>query len=552
VHLGDLLRDLGELVRAEASYREALALAPDSSAARAGLGLILKMTGRLEEAEACYLDGLETQPSSKTLRYGLGNVLYELGKIDDAADAFARSMQVDPEFAEARWSLGVSRMLARAREREEAEAHAELRELGGWLRSRRLSNWAAPVGALQPFYLAYRETNGRALLGEHGALCCELMHRWQEQERLRQPTRARRAVMRVGIISAHVHDHSVWSALVKGWVSGLDRSRFEISLFHLGPQQDAQTEFARANVAHFETGARPLRRWAEAIGARQPDVLIYPEIGIDPTTLQLAALRLAPLQLAAWGHPQTSGLPTIDGYLSAQALEPPEAQAHYTERLIALPNLGCCYHAAAPQKAEMDPAALGIDPDAPLLLCPGTPFKYDPEHDALFPEIARRAPGARLVFFRHTPPSMSQALESRLRVAFARAGFDYERSVAFVPVLPRPAYYGLMRRSAALLDTIGFSGFNTAMQAVECGLPIVAYEGKFMRGRFASGILRQMHMDDWVAGDSARFVELAAQLANDGEKRREARARIEAARAPLFDDPAPVRALESVLVRERG
>ena len=62
---------------------------------------------------------------------------------------------------------------------------------------------------------------------------------------------------------------------------------------------------------------------------------------MDATTAKLAALRLAPVQAASWGHPETSGLPTIDYYLSAQALEPADAQENYTEKLVALPNLGC-------------------------------------------------------------------------------------------------------------------------------------------------------------------------------------------------------------------
>ncbi len=61
---------------------------------------------------------------------------------------------------------------------------------------------------------------------------------------------------------------------------------------------------------------------------------------MDQMTARLAALRLAPVQLAAWGHPITTGFPTIDGYLSAAAFEPGDAQEHYRERLVPLPEVG--------------------------------------------------------------------------------------------------------------------------------------------------------------------------------------------------------------------
>ena len=59
--------------------------------------------------------------------------------------------------------------------------------------------------------------------------------------------------------------------------------------------------------------------------------------------VMLAALWLAPIQCASWGHPDTTGLPTIDYFLSGELMEPPDADEHYTERLVRLPNLAIYY-----------------------------------------------------------------------------------------------------------------------------------------------------------------------------------------------------------------
>lgn len=66
------------------------------------------------------------------------------------------------------------------------------------------------------------------------------------------------------------------------------------------------------------------------------DVLLYPELGMDPLTPQLAALRLAPVQVASWGHPETTGMPTIDHYLSAELFEAADSEEYYSERLVRL------------------------------------------------------------------------------------------------------------------------------------------------------------------------------------------------------------------------
>src|SRR5205814_2476825 len=156
-----------------------------------------------------------------------------------------------------------------------------------------------------------------------------------------------------------------------------------------------------------------LAEWAQAIADARLDVLIYPEIGMDPMPPRLAAMRLAPVQATTWGQPITSGLPTIDLYFSAQRLEPPQGAEHYTERLVALPNLGVCVQAINPTIVAPDMAGLGLDPEAPLLLCPGTPFKYTPQGDAALVAIAARlqARGSgRLVFFRSKRVAMSQQI----------------------------------------------------------------------------------------------------------------------------------------------
>jgi predicted O-linked N-acetylglucosamine transferase (SPINDLY family) len=344
----------------------------------------------------------------------------------------------------------------------------------------------------------------------------------------------------------------VWNAIVKGWFQMLDRDRFAIHAFHLGSRQDQETLLARSLSEHFEEGRRDLRRWVQAIIDAKLDVLIYPEIGMDPLTLQLASLRLAPVQAATWGHPETTGLPTIDYYLSAEDLEPPGAQEHYSERLIALPHLGCFYEPLESEPIAPDLAAMGIDPDRPFLLCPGMPFKYAPEVDWVLAEIALHARRSQFVFFTPETASLAEKLRERLAAAFAQRDLDFANFGVFIPWQSGPAFDGLLRRADVFLDTIGFSGFNTAMQAVEAGAPIVTREGRFMRGRLASGILKRMGLRDFVAGSDEEYVQLALRLIQDDAYRARARELIETRRSALYEDRAPIRGLEDFLSKAGG
>ena len=273
---------------------------------------------------------------------------------------------------------------------------------------------------------------------------------------------------------------------------------------------------------------------------------------MNETTLALATLRLAPQQLAAWGHPETSGLPTLDGFLSAELFEPPDAQDHYTEPLVRLPNLGvhCEPHGVTP--ADVDLPALGIPAGGAVFICPGVPFKYRPQHDRVLVEIARRVGRGRFVFFQHEAAQLSRKLEERIAAAFRAGGVDPAGRLLTIPWQPRAAFFGLLRQADVYLDTIGFSGFNTLMQAVECRLPCVTHEGRFMRGRLGSGILRRLGLAELVASDLDRYIDLAVHLAEDADRRARIRETMSRNAAALYRDRDAVDALERRLLEPRA
>jgi predicted O-linked N-acetylglucosamine transferase (SPINDLY family) len=295
----------------------------------------------------------------------------------------------------------------------------------------------------------------------------------------------------------------------------------------------------------------PTADLADTIRGRKFDALIFPEIGMNEPTLALASLRLASRQLAAWGHPETSGLPTIDGYLSAELFEPSNAQHHYSERLVRLPNLGvhCQPYGVAPTSVDLE--RFGVGRNETLFVCPGVPFKYRPQDDRILVDIARRLERCTFVFFEYEVAELSHKLQARIAAAFRDAHLEPARHLGWIPWQPREAFFGLLRQADVYLDTIGFSGFNTMMQAIECHLPCVTYEGRFMRGRLGSGILRRLGMPELVARDKDQYVDFAVKLASSNSYRSEIREKIRRTEAILYEDMGAVDALAAVLLEAR-
>ena len=164
---------------------------------------------------------------------------------------------------------------------------------------------------------------------------------------------------------------------------------------------------------------------ASAILADQPHALIYPELGMDPVCARLAVERLAPLQCVAWGQPQTSGLPSIDCFLSSAAMEPEHAELHYTERLVRLPNMG-----VRPILQEDPPwpggrAHFGLRGEATVFWCGQMIAKYLPQHDVVFTRLACAVPDSQFLFIGFAKSRVATAqFRTRLEQAFAAAGLS--------------------------------------------------------------------------------------------------------------------------------
>ncbi|MBU3560443.1 tetratricopeptide repeat protein [Polynucleobacter hallstattensis] len=552
-HRGNVSKDLQRLEEAIASYDKAIELKPDYPEAYANRGNILSNLHRSEEALASYDKAIELKPDYPEAYADRGNVLKKIGRESEAKESYDQALLIKPDFVLARWgrAMTVLPIIPNHVENSKSsriEFSQELSDMNSWFSTQeRLKNGHKAVGSAQPFYLAYHEENNKELLSTYGALCHRLMSYWQQKESQFTRPKAFNKPIVVGIVSHHIHQHSVWDALTRGWVEQINRNHFELVFFYTGVINDLETKFAKSVAKDFITCGDRLIAWVKAIFSSQIDILIYPEIGMDPMSIKLANLRLAPVQVGSWGHPDTTGLPTIDYYLSADLFEPDNSEKFYTERLVKLPNLGSHHKPSAVIPISINLEQLSIKADQPLLICPGTPFKYQPQYDHVFVDIAKRLGKCQFIFFTHQDKQLTCLLQERLSCHFLESGLNSKDYCVFIPWQPKSCFFGLMKRADIYLDTIGFSGFNTAYQAIECGLPIVTREGRFMRGRLASGILKKIGLEELIAQDENAFVNLVVKIASNQEYKSFIRDKIEENRYFLYGDLEPIRALEKFL-----
>ncbi len=269
---------------------------------------------------------------------------------------------------------------------------------------------------------------------------------------------------------------------------------------------------------------------------------------MDTVSVQLAAQRLAPVQCTSWGHPETSGIAALDYFLSSDLMEPPGAEALYTEKLVRLPNLSIYYEPVDLGLIESSRAKHGLRPDAAVFWCGQSLYKYLPQHDDVFPRIAEKAPHSQFVFIKHHGgPRVTEVFQQRLAAAFAARGLDMARHCVFLDRLSQSEFAGVIGLCDVFLDSLEWSGCNSAIESLPHALPIVTLPGAFMRGRHSAAILEMMGVTDTVARDRDDYVAIAARLANTPDERLRISNRMGAAKDRIYRDRACITVLEDFL-----
>lgn len=505
-----------------------------------------------------YRKSLEIEPDNIATMLEMARACHTLGMHKEAMEYSEQALDKNPTSLAVRFTRCMLRIPALYDNEEDiAESlsayHGHLRELSLMIRNASpedLAEVASLIAKMPPFYLAYQGNDARHLQQLYGHVVSTILaKRYPEWAR---PVRASppgpREHIRVGVPFGFFFSHSVWKVILKGWVASLDQDRFTLYGYHLGTRVDAETEHARACFAKFVQGPMPLEAWCRTIRQDRPHVLLYPEIGMHGQAIQLAGLRLAPIQCATWGHSSTSGLPTMDYFLSSERIEPPGAESHYTEHLVKLPGLSICYHPPQDPVDSFQRPGIGLRPSAAVYLCAQSLFKYLPQFDEVFPRIARKVQDCQFVFLKDKRSVLrTRQFEDRLARTFSRYGMDFKNHVVMLTELTAARYQGVHALCDVYLNSLEISGATTILESTPHDLPIVVVPGRFHRGNLGAAALRLMGVHETVANDLDEYVQIAARLGNDTEWRREISAKMAQNRHVLYGDTECVRGLESFL-----
>jgi protein O-GlcNAc transferase len=533
-----------------AAHEEALRLAPDSMVIRLSAARLAHSLELQEVSLRHYEDAVRVDPRCYEAVEAARRICVGAGFAERALKyaSMARALNPSPA-ADLSTTLlvpSIASSLDAIREARERYEHG----LDAMLAEPPHLEWPDGSLGVSAFFLAYHGLNDRELQIKTARLFLAAIPGLAFTAPHCAGARRSGAKIRIGFISRFFAAHSIFSTSV-GLIEQLSRERFEVVALRVTPSRDDEATSRIRAAADRTVDLDPdVYRARSQIAALELDILFYQDIGMEPISYFLAFARLAPVQCVSFGHPNTTGIPTIDYFISNDLFEPPQPHAHYSERLALLRNLPTLAYYYKPKLPPLPAAraAFRLPEEANLYVCPQTLFKLHPDFDAILGGVLGRDPKGLVILI----AGQFQEFTDRLRARFARTLSAHADRIVFLPFMGFERFMHLLCVADVILDTLHFNGMNSSLQAFAAGTPVVTLPGEFQRGRHTQAMYRKMGILDCIAADPRQYVDIAVRLATDRAQAQTLRQRILAHNHVLFEDPRVVEEFEKFFVEALG
>ncbi|HWR01331.1 MAG TPA: tetratricopeptide repeat protein [Chlorobaculum sp.] len=563
---GNALYEMMQLEAAAGSYDRAVELEPDYAEAWSNRGLALHGLRQWDAALESFEKALNFRPDFFPAWSNRGNTMLKLNRPDAAIASYDRAIALNPDYAEAWFNRCVT--LFELKQYDDA-AESLVRALlinpdgdywpGLLLHVKMMicdwTDYADMLGELlygivnrkrvsTPFQII-SGTGTLSLIKQAVSTYVEDKHpsRIGPQD---VPCYPKRDKIRVGYYSADFHDHATMYLMAELFEKH-DRTSFEITAFSFGPdlREDPMRKRAvRAFDRFIDVGNISDREVAALSRELEIDIAVDLKGFTKDSRPDIFAFRAAPIQVNYLGYPGTMGLEYMDYIIADQTLVPERFRQFYTEKTVSLPD---SYQTNDSKRRIANKVftrqECGLPATGFVFCCFNNNYKINPDIFDCWMRILDSVEGSVLWLLEDNP-----RVGGNLRKEALRRGIDAGRLV-FAGRMPLPEHLARHRLADLFLDTFPCNAHTTASDALWAGLPVLTCKGESFAGRVAASLLNAIRLPELITSSEVEYEALATELANDPEKLREIKLKLEHNRltAPLFDSDRFTRHFESAL-----
>ena len=516
-NLGLAFEDLGKFNEAIDSYQRAIKINPEYAEAYNNLGNVYDINEKVDEAILNYKKAIKINANFVEAYSNLGHLLKEIGKVDEARNCANKILSLKPNDIGYRINITLS-IIPVVSSVEEINFHRNEYQKGLELLKKYQYLTEKPGDTITTnfFHLGYHARENLELMKNTSDLFRQIIPNINYVSKNIDKQKKQKKI-KVGFISEFLTKHTV-GKLFGGLIKNIDKKKFDIIIFHTYRTKKSliKNEIDSHSNKVINLSNR-IKEQHEQVEKENLDIIFYPEIGMSPITYFLAFARLAPVQIVSWGHPETTGINTIDYFLSSTLLEPNNAKRKYSERLICLSQFPLYYEPPqnlGPLKNRKD---LKLPENIRLYGCPQSLFKLHPDFDLILAEILFQDPESCIVLIggEGKEKYWSEILKKRWSKSFS----ILNKKVLFTNTLSLLEFISLCKCVNVLLDPLHFGGGNSFLESMLVGTPSITMPGTHLKTNITAAAYKQMKiLSPPIVQSSKEYINLAVKLAQDSKK----------------------------------
>ena len=316
--------------------------------------------------------------------------------------------------------------------------------------------------------------------------------------------------LRVGFVSGDFKRHSV-SYFMKPIFEHHHSDQIQIYAYAQVEEPDDFTETLKGFCDHWrDTVDLDDAALAEQIQEDQIDILVDLSGHTLLNRLAVFGMKPAPIQATYLGYPATTGLPTIDYWITDYQIHPQDTTETAVEAIWRLPRCYVCYDppTVAPPIAPLPQAQLGVITFGSF----NSSRKLTPQTLEVWSEILKQVPRSRLLLKCSDPRYSPQLMIE----SFMKLGIDRERLIVYRNS-PYQDHLNLYNQVDLHLDPMPYTGCTTTCEALWMGVPTLTLAGQKKMERMSTSILAHTGLEDFIAQTPEDYIAKAVEFATNPE-----------------------------------
>ena len=318
--------------------------------------------------------------------------------------------------------------------------------------------------------------------------------------------------IRVGYISPDFREHAVANFLTPLF-KDFDAEKFSVTCYATGKSDFVTERFKKFKVSWRDLAGKEPLLVANIIAEDKVDILVDLSGHSQDSCLPILAYKPAPVQISGIGYTATTGLNTVDYFLSDKICSPENLPTSFTEKILRVEPCHLCY---APDLIHEMPAPATFAPVQKNHFVTFGSFnnfaKISEELLYLWRAILERVTNSRLIL-KNKLCSLDEGRKI-IREKLSKMSFPLDR----VELRPySPDYLQQYCELDIALDTFPYTGGTTTCEALYMGVPVITLRGKTHGSRFGASILNAADLSELIAQSPMDYVNKAVQLSRRKE-----------------------------------